>query len=195
MSAGPASSGAGRASSSFGPASSASSASSASLGAGPASLGSGTPPFSLSRDAFGRLVLHDADGTRHAGVVPVRAFPISAPDEGVSLLGPDGRERVWIDRLSSLDDALRLVLEEELAAREFVPEIRAIHAVSSFFTPSTWYVATDRGETHFVLRGEEAIRRLSRNVLLIADENGVHYLVRDVDGLDAGSRKVLDRFM
>lgn len=151
--------------------------------------------FSLSRDAFGRLVLSEADGATHTGVVPVRAFPISAPAEGVSLLGPDGRERVWIERLSSLDDTSRVLVEEELAAREFVPQIRAIRAVSSFFTPSTWHVATDRGETQFVLRGEEAIRRLSRNVLLIADENGVHYLVRDVDALDAQSRRLLDRFM
>ncbi len=151
--------------------------------------------FSLSRDAFGRLVLHRPDGSTHAGVVPVRAFPVSAPDDGVSLLGADGRERVWIERLSSLDASLRALVEEELAAREFVPEIRGILAVSSFLTPSTWHVATDRGEAHLVLRGEEAIRRLSRNVLLIADENGVHYLVRDVDALDAQSRRLLDRFM
>ncbi|MCD6679706.1 MAG: DUF1854 domain-containing protein [Burkholderiaceae bacterium] len=151
--------------------------------------------LSLSRDAFGRLVLRDADGTTHPGVVPVRAFPISAPGEGVSLLGADGRERVWIERLSSLDDTPRVLIEEELAAREFVPQIREIRAVSSFFTPSTWHVATDRGETRFVLRGEESIRRLSRKVLLIADENGVHYLVRDVEALDPASRKLLDRFM
>lgn len=155
----------------------------------------GVAPFSLSRDAFGRLVLRDAEGAAHVGVFPVRAFPISAPGESVSLLGPDGRERVWIERLSSLDDTPRVLIEEELAAREFVPQIREIHAVSSFFTPCTWHVATDRGETHFVLRGEEAIRRLSRNMLLIADENGVHYLVRDVEALDAASRKLLDRFM
>lgn len=151
--------------------------------------------FSLSRDALGRLVLRDADGTTHPGVVPVRAFPISAPAEGVSLLGTDGRECVWIERLSSLDDMPRVLIEEELAAREFVPQIREIRAVSSFFTPSTWHVATDRGDTRFVLRGEEAIRRLSSKVLLIADENGVHYLVRDIEALDADSRKLLDRFM
>lgn len=151
--------------------------------------------FSLSRDAFGRLVLRASDGTVHAGVVPARAFPVSAPGEGVSLLGPDGRERLWIERLSELDDARRTLIGEELAVREFVPEIRSLRAVSSFFTPSTWHVGTDRGETRFVLRGEEAIRRLSRNVLLIADENGVHYLVRDIDALDAQSRRLLDRFM
>ena len=33
----------------------------------------------LRRDAFGRLVLTDAQGHEHAGVVAVRAFPIAAP--------------------------------------------------------------------------------------------------------------------
>ncbi len=47
--------------------------------------------FALSRDPFGRLVLRDAAGIEHVGVVPVRAFPIGAPDEGLSLVSADGR--------------------------------------------------------------------------------------------------------
>lgn len=42
--------------------------------------------FDLRRDPFGRLVLTTADGQEHVGVVAVRAFPIAAPEEGVSLL-------------------------------------------------------------------------------------------------------------
>ena len=52
-----------------------------------------TLDFQLERDAFGRLVLIDAQGERHAGVVPVRAFPLTAPSAGLSLVGSDGRER------------------------------------------------------------------------------------------------------
>ncbi len=33
--------------------------------------------FTLTRNAFGRLVLTLDDGTAHEGVVPVRAFPIA----------------------------------------------------------------------------------------------------------------------
>ena len=49
-----------------------------------------TPPmmpatFSLARNARGLLVFVDAQGTVHEGAVPVRAFPITAPDEGLSL--------------------------------------------------------------------------------------------------------------
>ena len=43
--------------------------------------------FQLAVDAFGHLQLTLADGSTHNGVMPVRAFPIAAPDEGVSLVG------------------------------------------------------------------------------------------------------------
>lgn len=155
----------------------------------------GAAGFTLSRDEFGRLVYRDDDGTEHVGVVPVRAFPITAPDEGVSLVGADGRELAWVADPAGLPEPLRDLVEAELASREFVPEILRLRAVSGFVTPCTWYVTTDRGDTQFVLRGEEAIRHLTRNTLLIGDRNGVHYLIRDVVALDSASRRILDRFM
>ena len=99
----------------------------------------------LHRNPHGRLVLTLPDGTTHEGVVPVRAFPIAAPHEGLSLVGADGHELQWIDRLDTLPAPQRQLLEEELAVREFVPTIEKIVAVSSFSTPSTWDVQTDRG--------------------------------------------------
>jgi hypothetical protein len=84
---------------------------------------------------------------------------------------------------------------EELAAREFVPEIRRVKAVSTFSTPSVWTVETDRGDTDFVLKTEEDIRRLGRTGLLIAGGAGVQFSVRDMAALDRGSRKLLERFL
>jgi len=149
----------------------------------------------LQRNAFGRLVLTDADGTVHEGVVPVRAFPIGAPDEGLSLVSAAGRELAWVDRLADLPPAQRTLVEEELAAREFVPEIRRLVSVSSFSTPSTWSVDTDRGATRFVLKGEEDIRRLAGTALLITDSHGVGYRIADARALDKRSRRLLERFL
>ena len=138
----------------------------------------------LSRDSFGKLVLTSANGQRHVGVAPVRAFPIQAPDEGISLMTGDGKEVAWIPSLAALPSATRALLEDELQGREFMPEIRAIRSVSSYATPSTWQVSTDRGDTSFVLRGEEDIRRISADTLLISDSHGIHFLLRDLHGLD-----------
>jgi hypothetical protein len=151
--------------------------------------------FQLQRDSFGRLVLTTAGGERHEGVTPVRAFPIGAPDEGISLVNFEGHEVGWAERLADLPPAIRALIDEELASREFVPEIEHIIAVSSFACPSTWQVATDRGPAELILKAEEDIRRLSQTRLLIADSHGIQFLVRDVGRLDRHSRKLLDRFL
>jgi hypothetical protein len=151
--------------------------------------------FQLHRNPHGQLVCTDAQGQVHVGVVPVRAFPITAPDEGLSLVAPEGHEVAWIDRLQALAPTARALIEEELAQREFMPEITRLVAVSSFATPSTWHIETDRGPTQLVLKGEEDIRRLPGGRLLIADREGVSYLIRDPAALDRASRRLLDRFL
>ena len=153
------------------------------------------PMFELERDAFGQLVLIDAQGQRHVGVVPARAFPLTAPGEGLSLVGADGRELLWIDRIAEIRPDLRDVLYEVLASREFAPVLLQLHKVSSFGVPSTWHVRTDRGETHFVLKAEEDIRRLEDGALLIASAYGLQFRVPDPRTLDRQSRKLLERFL
>jgi len=151
--------------------------------------------FQLTRNSFGRLVFTAADGEVHHDVLPVRAFPISEPDAGIALVNSEGHELVWIATLAELPAASRTLLEEELASREFMPEIRRIRQVSSFATPSTWEVETDRGDTAFVLKGEDDIRRLTASTLLVADNNGINFLIRDIAALDKTSRRILDRFL
>lgn len=149
----------------------------------------------LERTPAGRLALTLADGSRHEGVTPVRAFPIAAPQEGLSLVGSDGHELLWIAQLSALPTEARQLIEQELAAREFTPVIEHIESVTSFSTPCTWTLRTDRGPAQLQLKGEEDIRRLSQIRLLIADANGIQFLVRDLSTLDKQSRKLLDRFL
>ena len=154
-----------------------------------------TPDFRINRNAFGRLELSLPGGVTHQEVTPVRASPIAAPERGISLVGTDGHELLWIDHLADLPVETRTLVEEELASREFVPEIECLRAVSSFATPSTWEVDTNRGATSFVLKGEEDIRRLGASTLLIADSHGIQFLIRDLAALDKHSRRLLDRFL
>ena len=82
-------------------------------------------PFELKRNAAGRIVFVGG-GFEVEGVVPVRAFPIAAPDEGIALVAPDGHEVAWIDRLDALPPAARALVTEELGSREFMPEIQRL---------------------------------------------------------------------
>lgn len=151
--------------------------------------------FQLRRDAFGKLVLTNAEGEEFVGVTPVRAFPVQAPMRGISLVREGGKEVAWIEDMAAIPSDVALLVAEELEGREFMPEIRSIKSVSSFATPCTWSVQTDRGDTEFVLKGEEDIRRLGAFSLLIADSHGIHFLIRDMFAVDKGSRKILDRFL
>jgi hypothetical protein len=151
--------------------------------------------FNLRRDAFGKLVLTNAGGEEFVGVTPVRSFPVQAPNKGISLVRDGGKEVAWIDDIEAMPADIRSLVTEELDGREFMPEILSIKGVSSFATPSTWTVRTDRGDTDFVLKGEEDIRRLGAYSLLIADSHGIHFLIRDMFAIDKGSRKILDRFL
>jgi hypothetical protein len=154
-----------------------------------------TRTFKLQRSLAGRLVCTLDDGSTHANVTPVRSFPLAAPDEGLALMSQEGHEIVWIEQLSDLKDENRQLIEAELSSREFMPEIHRIESVSSYATPSTWSLSTSRGPTQMVLKGEEDIRRLPDNGLLVADNHGILYLIRDRKALDRHSRKILERFL
>lgn len=149
----------------------------------------------LTRDAAGQLCYTDSTGKSHSNLNVVRAYPISAPDDGVSLVGNDGHELAWFANLNELPKELRELLSAELAVREFMPKISRILAVSSYATPSTWSVTTDRGDTELILKTEDHIRRLTQSKLLIVDSQGISFLIDDVDQLDKHSRKFLDRFL
>ena len=149
----------------------------------------------LSRDSYGRLIFTDENSELHIGVVPVQAFPIEAPSENISLMSTDGHELAFIPLLSDVDVDTRRIIVEDIAQREFMPLIDRLMFVSTFSTPSTWQVMTDRGITSFVLKGEEDIRRLKGNGLLITDSHGVTYRVNDMRLLDRMSRRLLDRFL
>jgi hypothetical protein len=154
-----------------------------------------TTTFSLDRDEWGRLVLIDAAGQRHAGVEAVRAFPISDPQRWISICDSQGHEQVWIEDLAALPVETAHTLSQYLAQREFLPVIERIENVSPETDPSEWRVKTDRGPTRFLLGTGDDVKRLGDTAALIVDSFGGRYLIRDVRALDVGSRRILDRYL
>lgn len=150
--------------------------------------------FIISRNALGHLCFTDAVAT-YEHVVPVRAFPISHPEESIALVDAEGHELVWLETLSQTSEANRELIMEELAMREFMPVLTKIENVSTFATPSVWDVETSRGRTRFVLKGEDDIRRVNKTMFLVSDNHGVQYLIKDILALDKHSRRLLDRFL
>ena len=151
--------------------------------------------FKLARNAAGQLQFTNSDGAVFDGVNPVRAFPVSAPDEGLSIISNDGHELAWLPSLVDMPTQIKELIEAELLQREFMPVIQRINQVSSFATPSVWDVVTNKGNTQLTLKAEDQIWRLKNNRLLITDKNGVNFMVNNIEQLDKHSRKLLDRFL
>ncbi len=151
--------------------------------------------FLLTRNLAGRLVLRLANGMMYKGVTPVRAFPVQSPEEFVALMSTEGKEVLWIDRLAEVPEDVRMLINEEIAARDVMPVIQQLSKVSTYSTPSVWEVNTDRGATKFVLKTEEDIRRLGGGTLIITDSHGLRFYVPDMQQLDKHSRRILDRFL
>lgn len=151
--------------------------------------------FKLTRNKAGQLQFTDRNGNIFEGVSPVRAFPVSAPDQGLSIINKEGHELAWIDNLSEMPAQIKELIETELAQREFMPVIQRIQQVSSFATPSTWDVVTDKGNTQLILKAEDQIWRLKNNRILITDKNGVNFTINNTEQLDKHSRRLLDRFL
>lgn len=151
--------------------------------------------YTLNRNAFGRLVLNRHNGLQYEGVVPVRAFPLKAPDKGIALVDTHGREQAWIEHLTDLPEPMQQLIAEELENRELMPDILKITHVSSTTTPCTWTVETNRGTTCFTLQDETDIRRIQLNSFLVTDSHGVPFLIRKIEALDRPSRRFLECFI
>jgi hypothetical protein len=151
--------------------------------------------FQLVRDAWGRLVLTDADGVEHVGVGPVRVFPITDPRHWVSLVSKAGGELALIEDPAGLPAPVLELIEEELRGREFIPVILRIVHIAADANPAEWEVETDRGPTRFLMDSEDDVRQLGPYRALVVDVHGIRYLIADTRKLDAHSRQCLDRYL
>jgi hypothetical protein len=152
------------------------------------------PPFGLVKDAFGRLMLIDTDGVRHANVRPVRAFPLTDPAGWISLRDERGQELVCVDDPQRLPEQVRKVLLEDLAQHDFIPKIRKIHRIARAAQGFDWDIDTDRGPTTIHLESDDAIHPLGPGQLVLIDAHNIRYLIPNVRALDRASRRRLERY-
>jgi hypothetical protein len=151
--------------------------------------------FELETDVDGRLILIDADGHRHTGVVPVRCFPLTDPDRWLALSNGHGKELKLIAEPSELPADTLSVLNDYRRRHEFIPQIERIERITARPDAVEWRVVTDRGPHTFRIRSDDDVRRLSPQTVLVIDAAGTHYRIADVAALDTASRKLLDRYL
>ena len=160
--------------------------------------------FSPSKGGLISLDLKKEDGSIESfeRVVPIRAFPISDPDEFISIRIPETRENKkaieigMIRRISDFDEATVALINEELDRRYFTPEIRKITGVKEKFGYMYWEVETSAGKVNFVLNNPYSnIRTLEDGRVFVFDIDGNCFMISDPAKLDRASYKKIEIYL
>ncbi len=160
--------------------------------------------FTRSAGNLITLTLTGADGTEEIfeRIVPVRAFPITDPEDFISIKEPDSKEKGkgaeigMIRRLSDFDAESGALLREELSRRYFTPTIRKITAVKEKFGYSYWDAETTAGKISFVMNNPSSnIRALEDGRVFIHDIDGNCFQIPDPAKLDRASFKKIEIYM
>jgi len=121
----------------------------------------------------------------------VRAFPLTSPDEFISVSDEDGKEIGIIRRLRDLDASSRAIVQEELEKAYFMPKIKRILKVKELYGGMTDFsVETDRGYREFECHGRSAVRWVGASRVVITDVDGNKYEIPDLKELDPRSRSL-----
>ena len=168
-------------------------------------LTSANARFFRSEGGLVSLELTDDAGNVEAfeRVAIYRAFPITAPDEFLSVReisvfkNEKGDEIGMIRHLSDMDEETQKILLEELDRRYFVPEILKIHHVREKLGYQYWDCDTSAGHIVFALNnpfGNIFVRGGDGRVFF-HDMDGNYYTVIDPKALDSASYKHLEIYI
>ena len=146
----------------------------------------------VSRNQFAELEAELPDGSVHAPVEPVRTFPLTQPDQYISLLDAHKNELGLIEDINQLEKADRTILADELEKCYFMPKITKIHDLAGRFGVTEWDAETEVGSVSFDLRSRNDITSLDGGRVLIRDIDGNRYEIVNYHKLDPKSIALLE---
>jgi hypothetical protein len=148
----------------------------------------------ITRNSLGELLL-ERDGEEPRAVKPVRALPLTEPQDWIGLMDEDGKPVHMVRSLQELDADSRDVLANELDRLYFLPKILCIHQVSEEYGVLRVDVDTDKGPRTFEVRTREHIRFLPNGRILLRDLDGNRYEIPCVNRLDAHSQMLAETYL
>lgn len=132
------------------------------------------------------------DGQTYESIRVRLAFPMSDERKFVAFFDADDAYIGMIIDVAALDERSQQIVDEELQWRYFTPQITRIIRMWSEAGRSHLNVETDRGGTTITFKGiRDHIIEISPGRILITDDHGNRYEIRDVDRLDRKSRRFI----
>ncbi len=118
------------------------------------------------------------------------ADPLRFPTRYISVVGDRDREICLFDSLAGLEEASRLLVQEELSRFYVIPNVRRVRDLSTKYGPLYWRVDTDQGPREFVVKwNSENVLTMPDGHLRLTDVDGNRFAVPAPEQLDAESRK------
>lgn len=160
--------------------------------------------FSLSAGKLISLKIINAEGKEEffERVVIRRSFPVTAPDEFLSVREPDtrangrGSEIGMIRHINLFDKATQDLINAELAVRYFTPEITKILSAKEKFGYNYWDAETTAGTVSLVLNNPFSnIRSLEDGRIYIQDMDGNCFIITDPKKLDRQSYRYIEIYI
>jgi hypothetical protein len=119
-----------------------------------------------------------------------RSFPLSMPDQYISVREGEKIEIGLIRKLTDLNAEQRQIIEEELKRRYVIPIITKVHRIKERFGVVDWSVDTNRGRRDFTTRDmRENVTRPSPGRYVLTDVDGNRYDIPNMDEMDGRSRE------
>ncbi len=160
--------------------------------------------FSASPGGLISLKIINAEGEEEffERVVLRRSFPVTAPDEFISVREPDSRlkgrgaEIGMIRNVNIYDKDTLALLNAELEVRYFTPTIKKITSAKEKFGYNYWEAETTAGNVSLVLNNPFGnIRKLEDGRVFISDMDGNCFIIPDPMKLDRQSYKVIEIYI
>lgn len=160
--------------------------------------------FSLSAGGLISLKIINAEGNEEffERVVIRRSFPVTAPDEFLSVREPDSRikgrgaEIGMIRNVNIFDKDIVKLINDELEVRYFTPEIKKITSAKEKFGYTYWEAETTAGNASIVLNNPFSnIRVLEDMRIFISDMDGNCFVIPDPSKLDKLSYKYIEIYI
>lgn len=150
----------------------------------------------FERDPAGHLNCRLADGTLHEQVHCVSLFPLSMPEQFVSVVKEVEQEFEEIGVLAGLDKfsaEQRQIIRMAISERYFVPEILDIKRLDRRHGIFEWEVITDRGEKIFYqINPKESMTFNNVGVLLVSDIEKCRFKISNLEKLPQRAKGLIE---
>ena len=150
----------------------------------------------LYRDTDGLLKAKLEGKEQSLNVKPIRCFPLSYPDNYIELYkiesdGTTKQEIALISELNKISDESKRLLDEEVAKKSFITEIKKIYSIKLISKVWIWKVETANGSQTVRIKNLEDIYMIKPTLVTIKDAENKRFLI-NLAKLDSKSQSLIE---